>query len=203
MIGCLANIKDLITSGAVVQEAKHAEQREAMRYLREEFAQRQAQALRNKAAVEADRGNIAIYIPAGPPPPRPDRDDRAGAARRDRNRHVAHGFVVGPADTHSGRTALEPPAVENCVPVMRGGNQNGQERAAIENFPDVKGERRSRGDDELTPEQRYAASVVCSWRSLVDEWFLDGWLMLKLAPLGSSCDSCLWLPSCLRLKQHI
>lgn len=147
-----------------MQEAKHAEQREAVRYLREEFAQRQAQALRNKAAVEADRGNIAIYIPAGPPPAQLERDDHAGAAQQNRDRrverHVARHFVVGPAGANARGVEVpvaKPPAGHRVMPVVHNAAQYGHEggqNAAVEQDSGGKHERRSRGEDQLTPERR-------------------------------------------------
>lgn len=49
---------------AAVQEDKRAAQREDAQHLKQEFALRQAQALRNKAAAEAGCGHAAIYLPA-------------------------------------------------------------------------------------------------------------------------------------------
>eukprot|EP00892_Ulva_mutabilis_P004300 jgi/Ulvmu1/2241/UM013_0088.1 len=52
----------------MLREEQRRQSREAAQAMREEFASRQAQAMRNKAAAEADRGHVAIYMPPRPRP---------------------------------------------------------------------------------------------------------------------------------------
>lgn len=64
-----------------MQEQERAAARQDASRLKKEFAQRQAQALRNKAAAEADgRVQAAIYIPNHPAPPQ---------------QHANHPFAAG------------------------------------------------------------------------------------------------------------
>ena len=121
---------------AAVQEEHRRQSREAARLMCEEFASRQAEALRNKAAAEADRGHVAIYMPPRPRPPAAAPDP----ARADRDPY-------GP-DPRAGAPWRQPSERRRRDDV--GGA--GVRRRLTEEEQPVGG--RASGNEQLSPEQR-------------------------------------------------
>lgn len=134
--------------------------------MREEFASRQAQALRNKAAAEEDRGHVAIYMP---PRPRPRATEPPQAAEAPPARQEYHG----------GPQRMEPPRQyeRHAHPQQdRGAGGRGGETAAgigraavarrrTEDDQPVGG--RMSGNGELSPEQRRVAPcMLCSTKNV-------------------------------------
>ena len=122
-----------------LQEAQRQAQRQAAEEMRADFVRRQAEALANKAAAEADLGHAAIYVPARPrPAPRPERA-------------AGHGFVVqrGHAAEHKAGFRHE---AQSGSP--------GDEAERREGRHEVQGGQGQRSDQgDVTPEQRCACSV--------------------------------------------
>lgn len=150
-------------TGSRLQEEHRRRSREAAQQMREEFASRQAQALRNKAAAEEDRGHVAIYMPPRPRPraaqsppaaegPPAWRDCRGGQQRMDALRqHERHARLQ--QDRGAGGRGDDAAA---------GMGRAAAARRRTEDEQPVGG--RSSGNGELSPEQRHVLRCVLSTR---------------------------------------